>query len=168
MPNRKITNGTGAFCQRFVRVSASIILGGWTAGATQYVVPGGAGDRSGSSWANARVDVQAAVDAAALPGEEVWVAAGRYELTEPVALRSGSVMLGGFARTESAASQRNWDANVTLLNGQDTTRVVSMESISSGRTAELVVTCGDVAATNGMAASTSARMKPSRRRAPRL
>ena len=131
-------------------VALSIVLCGLAANATQYVVPGGAGDQSGSSWVNARADVQAAVNAAVLPGEEVWVAGGRYEVTAPVALRSGSVVLGGFAGTESAASQRNWDANVTILDGLDATRVVSMESISSGRIDGLVVTRGYVAVTNGM------------------
>lgn len=60
-----------------------VLLCGLAAHATQYVVPGGAGDESGGSWANARADVQTAVDAAALPGEEVWVAGGRYEVTAP-------------------------------------------------------------------------------------
>jgi len=131
-------------------MAVPVALCGLSANATQYVVPGGAGDKSGGSWANAREDVQAAVNAATLPGEEVWVAAGRYEVAAPVALRSGSVVLGGFAGTESAASQRNWDANVTVLDGLNATRVVSMESISSGRIDGLVVTRGYVSVTNGM------------------
>ncbi|MDD4016898.1 MAG: right-handed parallel beta-helix repeat-containing protein [Kiritimatiellae bacterium] len=148
-------NGTdvrnASACYRWLRwMAVPVALCGLSANATQYVVPGGAGDKSGGSWANAREDVQAAVNAATLPGEEVWVAAGRYEVAAPVALRSGSVVLGGFAGTENAASQRNWDANVTILDGLDATRVVSMEDIVSGRLDGLVVTRGYVSVTNGM------------------
>ncbi|MDD4016900.1 MAG: right-handed parallel beta-helix repeat-containing protein, partial [Kiritimatiellae bacterium] len=118
--------------------------------AVQYVVPGGAGDQTGGSWANARADVQAAVDAAALPGEEVWVAAGRYAVSAPVALRSGSVVLGGFAGTEGAVSLRDWDANVTVLDGQSATQIVRMVDIASARLDGFSVAHGRAAATNKM------------------
>jgi len=140
--------GTGyAWCRL---LALPVVLCGLASHATQYVVPGGAGDLTGGSWANARADVQSAVDAAALPGEEVWVAEGRYELAAPVALRSGSVVLGGFAGTESAAGQRDWDANVTVLDGLSVTQVVRMVNLTSARFDGLVVTRGYVTVPNKM------------------
>jgi len=126
------------------------MLCGWAVHATQYVVPGGAGDQTGGSWANARADVQTAVDAASLPGEEVWVAAGRYAVAAPVALRNGSVVLGGFTGTEGDASLRDWDANVTVLDGQSATQVVRMVGIASARFDGLSVAHGFIATTNKM------------------
>ena len=126
------------------------MLCGWAVHATQYVVPGGAGDQTGGSWANARADVQTAVDAASLPGEEVWVAAGRYAVAAPVVLRNGSVVLGGFAGTEGDASLRDWDANVTVLDGQSATQIVRMVGIASARLDGFSVAHGALAATNKM------------------
>lgn len=83
----------------------------------QYVVPGGSGSQTGASWAHAHASVQAAVDAAVLPGEEVWVAAGRYALDATLTLRTDSVVLGGFHGTETSASQRDWKTQVTVLDG---------------------------------------------------
>lgn len=150
MINGKVVNIIAVRCRWVPWVGLALILCGLTAHAVQYVVPGGAGDQTGSSWANARADVQAAVDASELPGEEVWVAAGRYALAAPVALRSNSKVLGGFAGTESVASQRNWDTNVTILDGQDATQVVRMVEITDALFDGLVVTRGNVAVTNAM------------------
>jgi hypothetical protein len=87
-----------------------------------YVVPGGAGSRDGSTWANAR-DLQTALTAATAPAE-LWVAAGSYRPAGPngdrntrFELKTGVAVYGGFAGTETARSQRNWNANVTILSG---------------------------------------------------
>jgi len=114
------------------------------------VVPGGAGDESGGCWASARSSVQAAVDAAALSGEEVWVAAGRYPLAAPLELRNGSVVLGGFTGTESMASQRDPQTRVTVFDGQDAVQVVRMVDIVAARLDGVSVAHGSVAATNKM------------------
>jgi len=118
--------------------------------AAQHVVPGGAGDESGGCWASARSSVQAAVDAAALSGEEVWVAAGRYPLAAPIELRNGSVVLGGFTGTESMASQRDPQTRVTVFDGQDAVQVVRMVDIVAARLDGVSVAHGSVAATNKM------------------
>lgn len=121
--------------KRFLQISITSVLFVWGSDlqATRFVVSGGAGDRSGTSWANAHADVQSAVDAATLPGEEVWVAAGCYELGAPLVMRSGSVVLGGFSGSEQCAAQRDWDRNVTVVDGMDATQVVNMARISDAR-----------------------------------
>lgn len=89
-------------------------------------VSGGAAD--GTSWANAFSDLSAALAASAMMGggcTEVWVAQGIYfpntnGLTNPAAatfaLSSGVKVYGGFAGDETLLSQRNVDANPTVLS----------------------------------------------------
>ena len=53
-------------------------------GARYYVVSGGAGNKDGTSWANAFSDVQTAIDkayevATADKPSEVWIAKGTYK-----------------------------------------------------------------------------------------
>jgi hypothetical protein len=59
--------------------------------ADYYVVPGGAGNRNGTSWTNALGDVQAAIDACAVSGGgTVKIAAGTYKpMTQPNLVPSG-------------------------------------------------------------------------------
>jgi len=96
--------------------------------AIRYVKPGGSSD--GSSWANASGDLQAMINASAA-GDMVWVAAGTYTPTQdPLGnaspadprdrcfyLKNGVKVYGSFAGTESDLSQRNIDANPTILSG---------------------------------------------------
>ncbi|MEN6410126.1 MAG: right-handed parallel beta-helix repeat-containing protein, partial [Anaerolineaceae bacterium] len=89
-----------------------------------YVVPGGAGDRTGTSWANAR-DLATALDGAS-SGMELWVKGGTYKPTAAFpmypkqatfTLKSGVALYGGFAGTETVRDQRNPTANETILSG---------------------------------------------------
>jgi hypothetical protein len=87
-----------------------------------YVNHAAAGANTGASWTDAFTDLQSAL-AAAAPGDEVWVARGTYTPGEPgnleatYRLESGVSLLGGFAGNETAANQRNWAANETILSG---------------------------------------------------
>ncbi|MFN8473344.1 MAG: choice-of-anchor Q domain-containing protein [Anaerolineae bacterium] len=87
-----------------------------------YVVPGGTG--SGASWADGKNLAAALRDAPS--GSQLWVKAGVYTpdptgLTDPrsatFALKSGVAVYGGFAGTETLLSQRNWQANISILSG---------------------------------------------------
>jgi hypothetical protein len=87
-----------------------------------YVNWAAAGANDGSSWADAFTDLQSALSAAQA-GDEVWVAQGTYLPTsgtdravsfEP---RSGVRLYGGFAGWEADLSQRDWQANATVLSG---------------------------------------------------
>lgn len=70
----------------------------------QYVKPDGSDANDGSSWATAKKTVQAACDANAALGGEVWVKSGVYP--EHVAIARAVALYGGFAGTESNRSQR--------------------------------------------------------------
>lgn len=84
----------------------------------------GSDSNNGSTWALAKRTVQAAIDAAAQTGGEVWVAAGTY--TGNVVLKPYVYLYGGFAGIETARAQRNWRANVCVLDGQKSGTVVDI------------------------------------------
>jgi uncharacterized repeat protein (TIGR01451 family) len=81
----------------------------------------------GGSWATAYPNLQDGL-AAATPGSEIWVAAGIYYPDEGAGqtdndrnstfqLLNGVALYGGFAGTETQRSERDWEANVTVLSG---------------------------------------------------
>lgn len=109
----------------FAAASCSGGGGGSGSAGRLFVVPGGTGDRTGSSWANARGDLQAAIDAAA-EGEEIWVAAGTYTPApaggpreQSFRLKRGVTVRGGFAGSETSLAQRPAAAgtHATVLSG---------------------------------------------------
>ncbi|MEI9810386.1 MAG: right-handed parallel beta-helix repeat-containing protein [Bacteroidota bacterium] len=101
-----------------------------------YVTPNGAGDQSGSNWANAAPgsQLQNKMDAA-WDGSEIWVSKGTYYPTSYPAnsvftgsyspsarnysfyLKSGVTMYGGFAGGETNLGLRNLLYNPTVLSG---------------------------------------------------
>jgi len=87
------------------------------------VCPPGDDAHDGSSWPSAKRTVQAAIDAAAATGGEVWVQAGTYY--ERINLPRYVHVYGGFAGTETARDQRDWQANVTTLDAQQQGSVVT-------------------------------------------
>lgn len=91
-------------------------------GHQRYYVSGQGNDaNSGSSWSDAKLTLQAALNSAAetiLPGTsiEVWVAEGTYTLTTSVEMKEAISVYGGFTGNESTIEERNWIANETILN----------------------------------------------------
>ncbi len=104
-----------------------------------YVVPGGAGDKTGKDWANAMSDPQAAIDALAeTPNQigEVWVAAGVYTpqmvedgklYTASFRMKDGISVYGGFEGDETrkrdreiGPSGKSWDfVHQTIFQGSN-------------------------------------------------
>ena len=92
-------------------------------GATYYVVPGGAGNKNGTSWANAYADVQTAIDKASSDGGgEVWIAKGTYKHGSEMKMKNNVAIYGGFAGTETSKDQRV-AGNHTILDGEGKYRV---------------------------------------------
>ncbi len=111
----------------------------------------------GGSWANAYPKLQDAL-AAAANGDQIWVAKGVYYPDEGAGqtdnarastfiLQNGVAIYGGFAGTETALSQRDVAANVTVLSGDidgndvtDANGVVTNTTNINGNNAYHVVT----------------------------
>ena len=74
-----------------------------------------------SSWLSACELTQAL--SLALPGDEIWAAAGTYYPGPPgnqqatFQLKDGVALYGGFSGIETSRSQRDWLANETILSG---------------------------------------------------
>lgn len=83
-----------------------------------YAAPTAQGSNNCSSWANA-CTLQTAL-AQAVSGDEIWVKAGVHKpganRTSTFTLKGGVAIYGGFAGTETTRSQRNWQANRTILS----------------------------------------------------
>ena len=106
----------------------------WTAVgqcAVIHVKPGGVDSNDGLTWDSARLTVQAGLSAA-LSGDDVWVAAGTY--VERITLTDGVGLYGGFVGTETSRGQRNWAANVTILDGNQGGSVVTSPSGATAST----------------------------------
>ena len=96
-------------------------------GSTIYVKVGASG--GGVSWADALGNLQGALDDA-ISGDEIWVEAGTYkpdasslvpagngDRAATFQLINGVAIYGGFAGTETALGERNWQTNKTILSG---------------------------------------------------
>nr|MCR4737768.1 choice-of-anchor J domain-containing protein [Bacteroidales bacterium] len=102
-----------------------------------YVTESGAGNRSGNSWSNAMSSVRMAMTLAKSYNLMVWVASGTYygdvDSTSENAftMMDGINVYGGFIGNESAnfdLSMRDFEANATILDGQNRKRVLYQPS----------------------------------------
>ena len=110
----------------------------------QYVKVGATG--SGSSWADAGGNIQAAINTAG-SGDKIYVAQGTYY--EAISLVSDVVIYGGFAGTETELSQRKPAVNQTIIHPQSApVTVVTMKNISSARLDGFIIIGGDNSAYN--------------------
>lgn len=92
-----------------------------TAQQTIYVKSDAAGANNGTSWQNAYTALSAAL-AAAVSGDQVWVAAGTHKPVSATpnasfTVQAGVALYGGFNGSETMLSARNPATNVTILSG---------------------------------------------------
>ena len=91
---------------------------GWTK--VIYVNHAAIGENNGSSWTDAYVGLQDALDPAEAD-DEIWVATGRYipgtTRQSTFQLKENVTLYGGFFGTESERDQRDWVTNTTVLSG---------------------------------------------------
>ncbi len=94
---------------------------------TIFVKYDAVGSNNGTSWTNAYVSLQSALDGSALD-DEIWVAAGTYkpsyayDLTNTsryyhFRLKTGVKVYGGFVGNESLLTERDVNSNITILSG---------------------------------------------------
>ncbi|MCX6376223.1 MAG: chitobiase/beta-hexosaminidase C-terminal domain-containing protein, partial [Armatimonadetes bacterium] len=82
------------------------------------VKPSGSDSNDGSTWNLAKQTILAGLNAADF-GDEVWVAGdSAHPYYERITLKAGVGLYGGFAGAETHRSQRDWNANVTVLDGR--------------------------------------------------
>ncbi len=81
--------------------------------ATYFVKTTGNDVNTGVSWALSKKTIQAAVNVAS-GTDEIWVATGTYQ--ERVTHKSGVRLYGGFVGTEALLSERDYVANVTIID----------------------------------------------------
>jgi predicted outer membrane repeat protein len=108
-----------------IPLAALLVLAAPARAGTRYVDASASGANNGSSWADAYSGAGGltAALAAAVSGDEIWVADGTY-LPSTSGLRSASftfkngvTVYGGFAGGETSLSQRDLATNVAILSG---------------------------------------------------
>lgn len=109
----------------FIVILAIVAGTGISKADTRFVKANDAG--AGTSWDDAYGNLQDAIDASSA-GDMIWVAEGTYypsykpngatDRDKTFLLKSGVKIYGGFAGTESALSQQNWNENQTILSGE--------------------------------------------------
>ncbi|MBL0025271.1 MAG: hypothetical protein IPO98_09815 [Saprospiraceae bacterium] len=89
-----------------------------------YVNKNATGLDDGTSWTNAYVDLQSALNSPCPGITQIWVARGTYIPTTNSSDRDASFVMkagvgiyGGFVGGETLLSQRNWVTNPTILSG---------------------------------------------------
>ncbi|MEM1239338.1 MAG: DUF4114 domain-containing protein [Cyanobacteria bacterium P01_H01_bin.26] len=91
-----------------------------------YVEANAPNTNDGSSWGTA-TSLQTAL-ATAAAGDEIWLAQGIYSPgnnpTDTFTINKAIELYGGFNGTEIIREQRDWEANPTILSGNDVNRIV--------------------------------------------
>ena len=91
--------------KKVLLTSCFVALAAMAGAKTIYVSPSGSASADGSSWATAVDNLPSAL-ALATAGDEVWMAAGTYAVTQTINVLPGVDIYGGFAGTESSIDER--------------------------------------------------------------
>ncbi len=108
------------------------------------------GTNDGTSWANAYLSIHSAISDSASATEQIWVADGTYETS--FTLKSNRKLYGGFegyaGAEETLLSQRDWEANVVMIDGSTAQsggsawHVVTMDGVANTRLDGFTITGG--------------------------
>jgi hypothetical protein len=138
---RCIPHWTGQWCDR--------CEDGWVGSncdvCVRYVDKNAGSGGDGLTWTNAFADVQSGINRAYLQTQvaggpefcDVWVTGGTYYIyqnapTDTVLLKSGVRVSGGFDITMTDWSERDWVANLTVLNGWNQSGTSQVNSVVTG------------------------------------
>ena len=118
-----------------------------------YVATNGDGS-GGTSWATAYKTVGKAIDFA-VSGDEIWIKAGTYKEGSQLKMKNDVKIRGGFAGTEASVEERIVGQNETILDGNNTHRVIyndfpSASPLTAGAVLDsLTIANGKALSTNG-------------------
>ncbi|RME06307.1 MAG: right-handed parallel beta-helix repeat-containing protein, partial [Bacteroidetes bacterium] len=107
---------------KYILVALLLFISSAIHGQIIFVNASATGNNDGSSWEHSFTNLQDALAAAAY-GDTIWVAAGAYTPTSTTIrtvsfhLVDGVKIFGGFTGVETQLSQRDWEANPTILSG---------------------------------------------------
>jgi len=87
-------------------------------GAVWYVSAHGSTSGDGTTWSTAFKNIQESINAAS-DSDEIWVKKGTYRLSSQIDVDRVVNLYGGFAGTETNRDERDWAANLTTIDGQD-------------------------------------------------
>ncbi|MCE5315189.1 MAG: choice-of-anchor Q domain-containing protein [Armatimonadota bacterium] len=96
-----------------------------------YVAKTGDDGNDGSSWAQAKLTVQAGINTAT-PGDEVWVASGTY--VQCLTLTSGVKLYGGFPVGGAGWVSRDSAVNETILDANEAGSVINVQDNANENT----------------------------------
>ncbi len=98
-------------------------------GTVWYVDGDASAGGDGSSWSEAFDDIQTAINAATglynvcfAPLDQIWVKEDVYHLSSQIQVNKIVTILGGFDGTETESSQRDWENNPTVIDGDESVR----------------------------------------------
>lgn len=103
-------------------VIAILSVGAQISSAQIFVKHDATGTNDGTSWENAFVDLQDALDAST-QGEQIWISSGAYKPTGPAPdsshfyTETAVELYGGFSGNEVVLDDRDWEANSTIISG---------------------------------------------------
>lgn len=84
---------------------------------------------NGLTWNSAFTDMNSCIAAASI-GDSIWVGAGVYFISDPLKLKSGMKIYGGFNGTESLLAERNFVSNKSVLWGSNS-KILYFENTDS-------------------------------------
>ncbi|MFH1111174.1 MAG: right-handed parallel beta-helix repeat-containing protein [Planctomycetota bacterium] len=113
-------------CSLTIAFGGLLVFSSVAEAATRYAKVAATGTGDCLSWADACTlgDARAASNS----GDQIWVKAGTYPRFD---LKQGVQIIGGFAGTETSASQSNPTANVTIVDGGGTKQCVKSANHSA-------------------------------------